>query len=79
MRNLNDHSNYGIWNVCTQIYIAMCNLNCAIQITHHDVNLCTHGSKYCHSDSHLKCAIQSMHRDVNLHTHGPKYRHSDDH
>ena len=51
VQNLNDHLNCAIliiiqmtvfWTVCTQIYIAMRNLNCAVQITHRHVNLHVH-------------------------------------
>ena len=33
MRNLNDHSNEGTLDLCTQNYIAMRDLNCAIKMT----------------------------------------------
>ena len=65
------------------VYFAACvrkiTLRFAIQITHGDVILRTHGPKYCHSNDHSNCAIQITHRDVILRTHGPKYRHSNDH
>ena len=51
MRNLNNHSNYGILD---HVYANLRNLNCVIQIMHRDVNLRTDGLKYCHSN----CAIQ---------------------
>ena len=35
------------WTLCTQIYIAMCNLR-------------THGQKYCHSNNDSNCAIQTI-------------------
>ena len=46
------------WTVCTQNYIAMCNLECAIQITHHNFILRTHGPIYRHSKDHSNCAIR---------------------
>ena len=52
------------WTMCTQNYIAMRNLNCAIWMI---------------KDHHLNCAFQITHRDVSLHTHDPKYCHSNDH
>ena len=63
LRNLNDHSNGDILDrVYAKLHrdalFEMCNsndgpdrhLNCAIQITHGDVILCTHGPKYRHSN-----------------------------
>ena len=60
------------FTVCTQNYIAMCNLKCAIQMTvwtiiwfaHRDVILHTHSPKYRDSNDHSNCAIQITHHCV---------------
>ena len=79
------------WTMCTQNYIAMRNLNCAIWMIRITVfwTMCT--QNYI-AMRNLKCAIQMMVRtiiwiahfklriyNVILRTHGPKYRHSNDH
>ena len=56
------------WTMCMPNHIAMRNLecddgpdhhlNCAFQITHRDVILCTHGPKYRHSNDHSNCTIR---------------------
>ena len=72
------------WTVCTQNYIVMCNLNCAIQmmvwtviwIAHRDVILHTHGPKYRRFEWSFKLRNSNY---ASLRRHCPKYRHSNDH
>ena len=70
LRNLNYHSIDGIFD---RVYAKLHrdawfelrnsndgpdhHLNCAIQITHRDVILRTHGPKYYHSNDHSNCAL----------------------
>ena len=73
LRNLNDHLNDGtLDHVYANLHRDTHNLNdgpnrhlnCAIQITHRDVNLLTHGPKYCHSNDHSNCTLCSCVKTV---------------